>query len=202
MQDLVIATPDGLYCPPGDFHIDPWRPVGDAVITHAHADHARSGHAAYLAARDSAGVLRARLGADIALTTLDWGETMQRRCQVQYRWIAQSVKDPLAVASRDQQAGLSHEPQMLRSIADRQSSPLGERLDATLALCQQLENFQAMRVTERLRHFGELHVELLLGARTCGRGLCCFHSTELCNQPVPLASCASRPARYAEGVTP
>jgi putative mRNA 3-end processing factor len=79
MQDLVIATPDGLYCPPGDFHIDPWRPVGDAVITHAHADHARSGHAAYLAARDSAGVLRARLGADIALTTLDWGETMQRR---------------------------------------------------------------------------------------------------------------------------
>ena len=77
-DDLVIATPDGLYCPPGDFHIDPWRPVGDAVITHAHADHARSGHAAYLAARDSEGVLRARLGADIALTTLDWGETIQR----------------------------------------------------------------------------------------------------------------------------
>ena len=78
-DDLVIATPDGLYCPPGDFHIDPWRPVGDAVITHAHADHARVGHAAYLATRDSEGVLRARLGADIALTTLAWGETIQRR---------------------------------------------------------------------------------------------------------------------------
>jgi putative mRNA 3-end processing factor len=79
VNDLVIATPEGLYCPPGDFHIDPWRPVRDAVITHAHADHARPGHAGYLASHDSAGVLRARLGADIALTTLAWGETIQRR---------------------------------------------------------------------------------------------------------------------------
>src|SRR5688500_5735926 len=64
--DLVVERPEGLYCPSGDFYIDPWRPVHRAVITHAHADHARVGHGHYLAAAPAQGVLRARLG-DIAL---------------------------------------------------------------------------------------------------------------------------------------
>ena len=64
--DLIALRPEGLYCPPGDFYIDPWRPVPRAVITHAHADHARRGHGAYLATAVSAGVLRSRLG-DIRL---------------------------------------------------------------------------------------------------------------------------------------
>src|ERR1043166_2497517 len=76
MSDLVIERPEGLYCPAGDFYIDPWRPVDRAVITHAHGDHARPGNAHYLAAAPSAGVLRARLGADIALQTLAYGETI------------------------------------------------------------------------------------------------------------------------------
>ena len=59
--DLIVARPEGLYCPAGDFHIDPWRPVERAVITHAHADHARSGHRHYLAAEPGVGVLRSRL---------------------------------------------------------------------------------------------------------------------------------------------
>ena len=71
--DLVIARPEGLYCPPGDFYIDPWRPVDRAVITHAHADHARRGHAQYLAAAPAEGVLRSRLG-DISLQTLAYGQ--------------------------------------------------------------------------------------------------------------------------------
>ncbi len=75
-KDLVIARPEGLYCPPGDFYIDPWRPVDRAVITHAHSDHARSGHAHYLAHTLSAGTLRQRLGADIALQTLDYGRAI------------------------------------------------------------------------------------------------------------------------------
>ena len=73
--DLIVERPEGLYCPPGDFHIDPWRPVARAVITHAHADHARRGHGAYLATAVSAGVLRARLG-DIALQGLAYGEAV------------------------------------------------------------------------------------------------------------------------------
>jgi putative mRNA 3-end processing factor len=74
-QDLVVERPEGLYCPAGDFHIDPWRPVARAVITHAHADHARRGHGAYLAQADSEGVLRARLG-DIRLQALTYGEAV------------------------------------------------------------------------------------------------------------------------------
>ena len=63
-DDLVVARPEGLYCPPGDFYIDPWRPVERAVITHAHSDHARTGHTHYLAHTDSAGTLRTRPGDD------------------------------------------------------------------------------------------------------------------------------------------
>lgn len=75
-DDLVIETSSGLYCPAGDFHIDPWRPVDRAVITHAHADHARPGHAHYLAAAPGEGVLRARLGASISLQALAYGEAV------------------------------------------------------------------------------------------------------------------------------
>jgi putative mRNA 3-end processing factor len=73
LNDLIVARPDGLYCPPGDFYIDPWRPVDRAIITHAHADHARTGSRHYMAARSAEQVLRTRLG-DIALEAMDYGE--------------------------------------------------------------------------------------------------------------------------------
>jgi putative mRNA 3-end processing factor len=76
-HDLVVQRPEGLYCPPGDFYIDPWRPVARAVITHAHADHARWGHGHYLAAAPGEAVLRARLG-EISLQTLAYGERIVR----------------------------------------------------------------------------------------------------------------------------
>jgi putative mRNA 3-end processing factor len=75
-SDLIVERPEGLYCPAGDFYIDPWRPVDRAVITHAHGDHARPGHAHYLAAAPSEGVLRQRLGGDITLQTLGYGEAI------------------------------------------------------------------------------------------------------------------------------
>jgi putative mRNA 3-end processing factor len=73
---LLQTTDAGLYCPQGNFHIDPWRPVERAVITHAHADHARPGSAAYLAATPGQHLMRTRLGADIDLQGLDYGETL------------------------------------------------------------------------------------------------------------------------------
>ncbi|WP_282339715.1 MULTISPECIES: ligase-associated DNA damage response exonuclease [Pseudomonas] len=76
-MDLVIARPEGLYCPPGDFYIDPWRPVERAVITHAHGDHARWGMGHYLAAADSEGILRSRIAADMPLQTLAYGERLE-----------------------------------------------------------------------------------------------------------------------------
>src|SRR5262249_10539026 len=45
MADLLTMTPQGLYCARGGFHVDPWAPVPRAVLTHAHADHAREGSA-------------------------------------------------------------------------------------------------------------------------------------------------------------
>jgi putative mRNA 3-end processing factor len=74
---LLVSRPEGLYCEAGDFFVDPWRPVPRAVITHAHADHARPGHGAYLAAAPAEGVLRARLGAGIALRSLAYGEAIE-----------------------------------------------------------------------------------------------------------------------------
>lgn len=52
----------GLYCPAGDFYIDPWRRVERALITHAHADHARWGHDHYLATPRTVAMLYHRLG--------------------------------------------------------------------------------------------------------------------------------------------
>jgi putative mRNA 3-end processing factor len=77
MADPVLTfTERGIYCPAGDFFIDPWRPVDKALITHGHADHARWGHKSYLATEAAAPVMRYRLG-DIALDTIRFGEVRQ-----------------------------------------------------------------------------------------------------------------------------
>jgi putative mRNA 3-end processing factor len=68
-RHLLRNTPEGLYCPPGDFHIDPVRPVSRAVITHGHSDHARSGHGAVLATPETLAIMAARYGEDFAQTT-------------------------------------------------------------------------------------------------------------------------------------
>ncbi len=61
-DDLVVLRPEGLYCAAGDFHIDPWRPVARAVITHGHGDHARPGMREYHCSEGSLPILRWRLG--------------------------------------------------------------------------------------------------------------------------------------------
>lgn len=60
--DLLCPSSAGLYCPPGDFYIDPTRPVARAVITHGHSDHARSGHGAVLATPETLAITRVRYG--------------------------------------------------------------------------------------------------------------------------------------------
>ena len=69
---VLTFTERGIYCPAGDFFIDPWKPVDRALITHAHSDHARAGHRTYLATEGTAPVLRHRLG-DISLETVRYG---------------------------------------------------------------------------------------------------------------------------------
>ncbi len=70
---MLEITEAGLYCPSADFYIDPLRPVNRAVITHAHADHARAGCGSYLVTPPSAILLKARLGSDIRLQELPYG---------------------------------------------------------------------------------------------------------------------------------
>lgn len=69
-------TSSGLYCSSGDFYIDPWRPVKRAVITHAHADHARQGSLKYLCAKEAKPLLQARLGQAADIEPLEYGEVL------------------------------------------------------------------------------------------------------------------------------
>ncbi|HWU79145.1 MAG TPA: DNA ligase-associated DEXH box helicase, partial [Caulobacter sp.] len=59
-EDLLCPRPGGLYCPPGDFYIDPVRPVDRAVITHGHADHARAGHGVAIATPETLAIMGVR----------------------------------------------------------------------------------------------------------------------------------------------
>jgi putative mRNA 3-end processing factor len=68
-EDLLIPTPEGLYCPPADVHIDPVRPVPRALITHGHADHARPGHGAVLATPATLQIMAIRYGPGFAGAT-------------------------------------------------------------------------------------------------------------------------------------
>ncbi|TRW96044.1 ligase-associated DNA damage response exonuclease [Paracoccus sp. M683] len=65
-DQILHPTPQGLYCPPGDFHIDPTRPVARALITHGHADHARAGHGSVLATQQTLDIMAIRYGEDFA----------------------------------------------------------------------------------------------------------------------------------------
>jgi putative mRNA 3-end processing factor len=73
-QSMLVEDPAGLYCPAGDFYIDPWGPVPRAVITHAHGDHARPGSAAYLCATACAPLLRRRVGPDVPIESVMYGD--------------------------------------------------------------------------------------------------------------------------------
>ena len=79
-ETLLCPKPEGLYCPPGDFYIDPVRPVARAVITHGHADHARAGHGAVLATPETLAIMAERYGLGFAQATQGaaYGEAVAR----------------------------------------------------------------------------------------------------------------------------
>jgi putative mRNA 3-end processing factor len=72
---LIEFTSKGLFCPPGNFYIDPWKPVDKALITHAHGDHARFGSKAYLSHHYTKPLLQARLG-EGKYQSVEWGEAI------------------------------------------------------------------------------------------------------------------------------
>ena len=76
-ETWLKVLPDGLFCEPGGFFIDPLRAVNRAVITHGHSDHARPGHHAVLATAETLAVMRTRMGegnAGVSQQALGWHE--------------------------------------------------------------------------------------------------------------------------------
>ncbi len=74
MIQLLDFTSSGIYCPVADIYIDPWKPVDRAIITHAHADHARIGNRSYLAHKDSVPLLKYMLGEYISIQGVEYNE--------------------------------------------------------------------------------------------------------------------------------
>ena len=44
LEDFLVFNENGLYCKVGNFYLDPQKPVANAVISHAHGDHACPGN--------------------------------------------------------------------------------------------------------------------------------------------------------------
>lgn len=76
-RDLLRPDAGGLYCEAGGFWIDPLQPVGRAIVTHAHADHARSGSGDYHTAGENLPILAARIGEDAPHHGHDWGRPFE-----------------------------------------------------------------------------------------------------------------------------
>lgn len=78
-EDLLRPSPRGLYCPVGDFYIDPTRAVARAVITHGHSDHARPGHGQVLATRETLDLMALRYGENFAgqMQAISYGESVE-----------------------------------------------------------------------------------------------------------------------------
>jgi putative mRNA 3-end processing factor len=77
-ETWLKVLPQGLFCEPGGFFIDPLRPVDRAIVTHGHSDHARPGNRAVLATEQTLAIMRARLGegAGISLQPLGWHQKL------------------------------------------------------------------------------------------------------------------------------
>jgi putative mRNA 3-end processing factor len=71
---VLVLTPKGLYCPAGQFHIDPKGAVDHAVITHAHSDHARRGAKKYYCVHSGTELLKMRVGQKINVESHEFGE--------------------------------------------------------------------------------------------------------------------------------
>lgn len=75
LSPLLQFTEKGIYCKRANVYIDPWKPVDYAIITHAHADHSRWGNKFYLSHHLSKPIIQHRLGQDISIESMEYGET-------------------------------------------------------------------------------------------------------------------------------
>lgn len=60
IEDFLVKKDQGYYCAYGDFYIDPLYPVQQAVVSHAHGDHASPGHQAIYCTEATAAFMQIR----------------------------------------------------------------------------------------------------------------------------------------------
>ncbi len=72
-QHWIEPHPHGIYVRPADMWIDPSRPAERALVTHGHADHARSGHGAVWATPETLAIMALRYGTEMG-TPVPYGD--------------------------------------------------------------------------------------------------------------------------------
>lgn len=75
-MEMIQFTNKGIYCVPGKFYIDPWKPVDMAVISHGHGDHAKWGMKQYLCHHYTKPILQIRIGQDISVQSVGYNEPL------------------------------------------------------------------------------------------------------------------------------
>ena len=74
---MIVLKDEGLYCPEGDFFIDPLLPCKNAVITHAHADHARPGMKNYICTPETSEIMKLRISKDLLIKEVEYNNEIQ-----------------------------------------------------------------------------------------------------------------------------
>lgn len=73
----ITPHPHGIHVGPADCWIDPSKPVGKALVTHGHADHARGGHEATMATPETLAIMKLRYNTSDGATPVQYGETIR-----------------------------------------------------------------------------------------------------------------------------
>ena len=92
------------------------------------------------------------------------GDAPQRRDEIQHGIVGQPIEDELAVTPRRDQPAAPHVLQVLRGVGHGQLQPVGQHLDAALALRQLLQKLKAMGMSRGLCHGRELAEQDAFGA--------------------------------------
>ena len=73
-EDLIRYKDGNLYCDLADIWIDPRNPVKRALLTHAHFDHFTFGCEEYFSTKETALIIKERVGENINIRIFDYGE--------------------------------------------------------------------------------------------------------------------------------
>lgn len=78
-SNWISVKPEGLYIKPAGVYVDPVMPVEKAIITHAHADHARPGHKRVYATPETLAIMACRFGAHFSeqRVAVNLGDTLE-----------------------------------------------------------------------------------------------------------------------------